>query len=152
MRHAPPLPHLRRAAVVDKAGWPGVPGQHRTEGWVQGSGDRRGQRRAIPPLGSQFPADREHQGRTVELALRSKFTCILLITLGSCFLAIQHSELGIGRVWTGLGPTLSLFTFMHWRRKWQPTPVFLPGESQGRRRLVGCRLWGRTESDTTMDF
>ena len=36
-----------------------------------------------------------------------------------------------------------------WRRKWQPTPVFLPGESQGRRSLVGCRLWGRTESDTT---
>ena len=35
---------------------------------------------------------------------------------------------------------LSLFTFMHWRRKWQPTPVFLPGESQG---------WGCTESDTT---
>ena len=41
------------------------------------------------------------------------------------------------------------FTFMHWRRKWQPTPVFLPGESQGRRSLVGCRLWGRTESNTT---
>ena len=41
------------------------------------------------------------------------------------------------------------FTFMHWRRKWQPTPVFLPGESQGRRSLVGCRLWGHTESDTT---
>ena len=35
------------------------------------------------------------------------------------------------------------------RRKWQPTPVFLPGESQGRGRLVGCCLWGRTESDTT---
>ena len=45
--------------------------------------------------------------------------------------------------------SLLLFTFMHWRRKWQPTPVFLPGESQGRERLVGCRLWGRTESDTT---
>ena len=41
------------------------------------------------------------------------------------------------------------FTFMHWRRKWQPTPVFLPGESQGWGSLVGCRLWGRTESDTT---
>ena len=41
------------------------------------------------------------------------------------------------------------FTFMHWRRKWQPTPVFLPGESQGQRSLVGCHLWGRTESDTT---
>ena len=45
--------------------------------------------------------------------------------------------------------SLSLFTFMHWRRKWQPTPVFLPGESQGCGSLVGCRLWGRTESDTT---
>ena len=44
--------------------------------------------------------------------------------------------------------SLSLFTFMHWRRKWQPTPVFLPGESQGRGSLVGYRLWGRTESDT----
>ena len=43
----------------------------------------------------------------------------------------------------------SLSTFMHWRRKWQPTPVFLPGESQGWQSLVGCRLWGRTESDTT---
>ena len=43
--------------------------------------------------------------------------------------------------------SLSLFTFMHWRRKWQPTPVFLPGESQGWGSLVGCRLWGRTESD-----
>ena len=44
---------------------------------------------------------------------------------------------------------LSDFTFTHWRRKWQPTPVILPGESQGRGSLVGCRLWGRTESDTT---
>ena len=45
--------------------------------------------------------------------------------------------------------SLWLFTFMHWRRKWQPTPVFLPGESQGRESLVGCCLWGHTESDTT---
>ena len=37
----------------------------------------------------------------------------------------------------------------YWRRKWQPTPAFLPGESQGRQSLVGCCLWGRTESDTT---
>ena len=40
-------------------------------------------------------------------------------------------------------------TFLHWRRKWQPTPVFLPGESQGQGSLVSCRLWGCTESDTT---
>ena len=36
-----------------------------------------------------------------------------------------------------------------WRRKWQPTPVFLPGESHGRRSLVGYSPWGRKESDTT---
>ena len=55
-------------------------------------------------------------------------------------------SLRVGHDWA---TSLSLFTFMHWRRKWQPTPVFLPGESQGRESLVGCRLWDRTESDTT---
>ena len=38
---------------------------------------------------------------------------------------------------------------MHWRRKWQPTPVSLPRESQGRGSLVDCHLWGCTESDMT---
>ena len=56
-------------------------------------------------------------------------------------------SMGSWRVGHNWATSLSLFTFMHWRRKWQPTPVFLPGESQGRRRLVGCCLWGRTESD-----
>ena len=45
--------------------------------------------------------------------------------------------------------SLSLFTFMHWRRKRQPTPVFLLGESQGQGSLVGWRLWDHTELDTT---
>ena len=45
--------------------------------------------------------------------------------------------------------SFSLFPFMHWRRKRQPTPMFLPAESQGWRSLVGCLLWGCTESDTT---
>ena len=49
-------------------------------------------------------------------------------------------SLRVGHDWA---ISLSLFTFMHWRRKWQPTPVFLPGESQGQGSLVGCRLWGR---------
>ena len=35
------------------------------------------------------------------------------------------------------------------RRKWQPAPVFLPGEFHGQRSLAGCSPWGRTESDTT---
>ena len=58
-------------------------------------------------------------------------------------------SMGSLRVWHDWVTSLSLFTFMHWRRKWQPTPAFLPGESQGRRSLEGCPLWGRTESDTT---
>ena len=80
----------------------------------------------------------------------------------SPFLSLSHrkpSETGIPYSWfPSMGSlrvgddwaiSLSLFTFMHWRRKWQPTPVFLPRESHGQRSLVGCRLWGRTESDTT---
>ena len=54
-------------------------------------------------------------------------------------------SLGVGQDWA---TSLSLFPFMHWRRKWQPTPVFLPGESQGWGSLVGCHLWGHTELDT----
>ena len=55
-------------------------------------------------------------------------------------------SLRVGHDWV---TSLSFFTFMHWRRKCQPTPVFLPGESQVQGSLVGCRLWGLTESDTT---
>ena len=55
-------------------------------------------------------------------------------------------SLGVGH---DCATSLSLSTFMHWRRKWQPTPVFVPGESHGRRNLVGYSPWGRTELDTT---
>ena len=55
-------------------------------------------------------------------------------------------SLRVGHDWA---TSLSLLTFMHWRRKWQPTPGFSPGEPQGRGSLMGCRLWGRTASDTT---
>ena len=57
-------------------------------------------------------------------------------------------SMGLLRVGHDWATSLSLFTFMHWRRKWQPTPVFLPGESQGPGSLVGCRLWVCIESDT----
>ena len=42
-----------------------------------------------------------------------------------------------------------LLVFAGWRRQWHPTPVLLPGKSHGRKSLVGCRPWGREESDTT---
>ena len=56
---------------------------------------------------------------------------------------------GVAKSQTRLSDFTFTFTFMHRRRKWQPTPVFLPGESQGWRSLVGCRRSGRTESDMT---
>ena len=58
-------------------------------------------------------------------------------------------SMGSLRVRHDWATSLSLSTFMHWRRKWQPTPVFLPGESHRRRSLGGCSPWGHTESDTT---
>ena len=58
-------------------------------------------------------------------------------------------SMGLLRVGHDWMTSLSLFTFTHWRRKWQPTPVFLPGESQGRGSLVGYSPWGLKESDTT---
>ena len=57
-----------------------------------------------------------------------------------------RGSLGVVHDWV---TSLSHFTFMYWSRKWQPTPVFLPGESQEQGSLVGCHLWGCTESDTT---
>ena len=51
-------------------------------------------------------------------------------------------SMGLHRVGHDWATSLSLFTFMLWRRKWQPTPVFLPGDSHGWRSLVGCSPWG----------
>ena len=60
---------------------------------------------------------------------------------------LQFMEsLRVGHNWA---TSLSLFTFMHWRRKWQPTPVLLPGKSHGQRSLVGYSPWGHWGSDTT---
>ena len=58
-------------------------------------------------------------------------------------------SMGSLRVGNNWATSLSLFTFMDWRGKWQPTPVFLPGESGGWGSLVGSCLCGRTESDMT---
>ena len=58
-------------------------------------------------------------------------------------------SMGSLRVGHGWATSLSLFTFVHWRRKWHRTSVLLPGESHEQRSLIGCCLWGHTESDTT---
>ena len=65
----------------------------------------------------------------------------------------EHGRLqsmGSLRVRHDWATALSLFTFMHWRRKWQPTPVFLPGESQGRGSLVGA-VYGVAQSRTQLN-
>ena len=58
-------------------------------------------------------------------------------------------SMGLRQIRHNWATSLSLFTFMHWRRKWRPTPVLLPGKHHGQRSLVGCSPWGRYESDMT---
>ena len=58
-------------------------------------------------------------------------------------------SMGSLRVEHNWAASVSLFTFMHWRRKWQPLPVFLPGEFHGQRSLAGYSPWGRKELDMT---
>ena len=65
---------------------------------------------------------------------------------GGAWWAAVH---GVSKSWIRLSDFTFTLTLMHWRRKWQPTPVFLPGEPQGWGSLVGFCLWGCTESDTT---
>ena len=75
-----------------------------------------------------------------------QYSCLENPMDGGAWKAAVH---GVAEGRTRLSDFTSLFTFTHRRRKWQPTPVFLPGESQGQGSLLGCRLWGHTESDTT---
>ena len=65
--------------------------------------------------------------------------------------AWQVTVHGVTKSQTGLSDFTFTFTFMPWRRKWQPTPVFLPGEFRGRESLAGYRPWGGKESDTTAE-
>ena len=75
-----------------------------------------------------------------------QYTCLENPMDGGAWRLQSMGSLRVGHDWA---TSRSLFTFMDWRRKWQPTPVFLPGESQGPGSPVGCCLWGHTESDTT---
>ena len=69
-----------------------------------------------------------------------QYSCLKIPMDGGAWKTAVHGVTRVGHDWA---TSLSLFTCMHWRRKWQPIPVFLPGESQGWGSLVGCCLWGR---------
>ena len=81
---------------------------------------------------------------TIILNSSSLYSCLENPVDRGAWWAAVH---GFTQSWTRL-KQLSMHACMHWRRKWQSNPVFLPGQSQGQRSLVG-HLWGCTESDTT---
>ena len=72
---------------------------------------------------------------------RHKVCSLLGFPHGSVVKNMPANAADVGSI-PGLGRFL-------WRRKWQPTPVFLPGEFHGQRRLVGCSPWGHKEYNTT---
>ena len=90
-------------------------------------------------------------GKVIYLLFNKLSRFVIAFLPRSKHLLISPSAMILGsqRVRHDRVTSLSLFTFIHWRRKWQLTPVFLPGESQGLGSLVGSRLWGRTELDVT---
>ena len=75
-----------------------------------------------------------------------QYSCLENPMDGGSWWAAVH---GVAESRTRLSNFTLTFHFHALEKEWQPTPVFLPGESQGPGSLVGCRLWGRTESDTT---
>ena len=84
----------------------------------------------------------QHHNSKASILRRSAFSMVQL----------SHPYMTTGKTialtrWTFVGKVMSLL--FNWRRQWQPTPVLFPGKSHGRRSLMGCHLWGRTELDTT---
>ena len=109
--------------------------------------DRMAETRSIPVLHDHFTW---FQGN--HLIFR-QYSCLENPMGRGAWWAAVHGVTRVGHDWATF---LSLFIFMHWRRKWQPTPVFLPGESHGQRSLAGYSPWGLkhdwshlTHTDTT---
>ena len=75
-----------------------------------------------------------------------QYSCLENPMDGGAWWAAVH---GVAKSQTRLSNFTFTFHFHALEKEIQPTPVFLPGESQGRGSLVGCHLWGCTESDTT---
>ena len=94
----------------------------------------------VQSLGREDPLEKEMATHSSILALRVPGTEEPGRLQSMGWLRVGHDR----------ATSLLLFTFVHRRRKWQPTPVFLPGESQGQGSLVGCHLWDRTEFDTRL--
>ena len=113
--------------------------RHTASGWSLGTGE------AASPLSSFYKEEPQaHREKTM-----APHSSTLAWKIPWTDKPGGPQSMGSWRVGHNWATSFSLFTFMHWRRKQQPTPVFLPGEPQGRGSLVGCRLWGRSELATT---
>ena len=75
-----------------------------------------------------------------------QYSCLENPMDGGAWKAVVH---GVAEGRTRLSDFTFTFHFHALEKEMVPTPVFLPGESQERGGLVGCRLWGCTESDMT---
>ena len=98
-------------------------------------GDERGAGLKIPRLGSG-----EGNGTLLQ------YSCLENPVDRGAWWAAVH---GVAKIQTRLSDFTFTFHLHALEKEMQPTPVFLPGESQGQGSLVGCHLWGRTESDRT---
>ena len=100
-----------------------------------------------------MPPIKRQDGITVNLGTRNirwQRKLSKLIPLGLSFPIDKVSMLNIITVFILPGSTFYPFPReIPWKRKWQPTPVFLPGKSHGQRGVAGYSLWGHKESDTT---
>ena len=129
-------------------GWAEATGQRENRGWKPGiQSGIRARDKALWILENSFLFNWGFLGRVGEgNGTPLQYSCLENPMDGGAWWAAVH---GITKSRTRLSDFLSLFTLMHWRRKWQPTPVFLPGESQGQKSLVGFHFGGHTEADTT---
>ena len=69
-----------------------------------------------------------------------------LLPVNRMALVVKKPPVNVGNTSCGFSPCVGKIP---WRKAWQPSPVFLPGESQGQRRLAGYSPWGHKESDKT---
>ena len=86
-------------------------------------------------------------------------TCdkVLIKLIESCRSKCKHRHVSttwgslheMGELYQCQFPSWDIVVLLCWRRQWHPTPVLLPRKSHGRRSLLGCSPWGRSESDTT---
>ena len=87
-----------------------------------------------------------------KIASSSAFSILIILSRNKSRGSVvwrNHENVHLTGIWVICFKLMESKVSLFWRRKWQPTPVFLPGESHRQRSLVGCSPWGRKESGMT---